>query len=37
VARSGGRFTLHDAIVTDVTPAGDGMETVSLTYASRDE
>jgi hypothetical protein len=27
-------YTLHDAVVTSVTPAGDGMETVSLTYAS---
>jgi hypothetical protein len=32
-----GRYTLHDAIVTDVTPAGDGMETVSLSYASKDD
>jgi hypothetical protein len=32
-----GRYTLHDAIVTDVTAAGDGMETVSLTYASKDD
>ena len=30
-------YTLHDAIVTNVTPASDGMETVSLTYASRDD
>lgn len=36
VARSGS-YTLHDAIVTDVTPAGDGMETVSVSYAGRDE
>jgi hypothetical protein len=27
-------FTLHDAIVTNVTPAGDGMDEVSLSYAS---
>jgi hypothetical protein len=32
-----GRYTLHDASVTDVTAAGDGMETVSLTYASKDD
>ena len=32
-----GSYTLHDAIVTSVTPAGDGMETVTLSYASRDE
>lgn len=31
-ARSGRSYTLHDAIVTSVTPAGDGMEEVSLTY-----
>ena len=31
--RTGGSFTLHDAIVTNVTPAGDGMDEVSLTYA----
>jgi type VI protein secretion system component Hcp len=37
VARSGGRYSLRDVIVTDVTPAGDGMETVSLTYASMDK
>ena len=36
VTRSGS-YTLHDAIVTSVTPAGDGMETVTLAYASRDE
>jgi type VI protein secretion system component Hcp len=27
-------YTLHDAIVTSVTPTGDGMDEVSLTYAS---
>ena len=27
-------YTLHDAIVTNVTPAGDGMDEVSLSYAS---
>src|SRR5206468_5552452 len=27
-------YTLHDATVTSVTPAGDGLEEVSLTYAS---
>ena len=32
-----GRYTLHDAIITDVMPAGDGMETVSLSYASKDD
>lgn len=32
-----GSYTLHDAIVTDVVPAGDGMETVSLSYASKDD
>jgi len=36
VARTGS-YTLHDAVVTDVTPAGDGMETVSLSFASRDQ
>jgi hypothetical protein len=36
VARSG-RYTLRDAVVTDVTPAGDGMESVSLSYASLDK
>ena len=36
VARTGS-YTLHDAIVTDVTPAGDGMETVSVSFASRDQ
>jgi hypothetical protein len=30
--RTGGSYTLHDAIVTNVTPAGDGMDEVSLTY-----
>jgi hypothetical protein len=29
-------FTIHDATVTDVTPAGDGMEEVTLSYASRE-
>jgi type VI protein secretion system component Hcp len=33
VTRSGS-YTLHDAIVTSVTPAGDGMEEVSLAYDS---
>jgi len=29
-------FTIHDATVTDVTPAGDGMEEVTLSYGSRE-
>jgi len=29
-------YTLHDAVVTDVTPAGDGMEMVSVSFASAD-
>jgi hypothetical protein len=32
--REGGSYTLHDAIVTNVVAAGDGMDEVSLTYAS---
>jgi hypothetical protein len=29
-----GSYTVHDAMVTSVTPAGDGMDEVSLTYDS---
>jgi len=32
--RTGGSFTLHDAIVTNVISAGDGMDEVSISYAS---
>ena len=32
-----GSYRLHDVNVIDVTPAGDGMETVTLTYASKDD
>jgi hypothetical protein len=35
-ARSGS-YTLHDATVTSVTPAEDGMEMVTLSYASVDQ